>query len=190
MILGICAKAGSGKDTLADYLVKNNYFTKISLADPLKRIAKETYDFSDECLWGPSEMRSKPDERYLKPDGIGFLTVREVLISLGTNFGRNLYTSTWSDYLIRQIKTLQSNPHYKYFPHKGVVIDSMGFDMLNRNKDIIVPDVRFLNELNTLKNNKAYVRAGAGIVYDSDPESEFIETENKAKACLAAIGDD
>ena len=41
-----------------------------------------------------------------------------------------------------------------------------------------------------IKNNKAYVRAGAGIVYDSDPESEFIETENKAKACLAAIGDD
>ncbi len=39
-------------------------------------------------------------------------------------------------------------------------------------------------------DKKAYVRAGAGIVYDSNPESEFIETENKAKACLKAIGDD
>lgn len=38
-----------------------------------------------------------------------------------------------------------------------------------------------------LKNNKAYIRAGAGIVYDSIPRSEFFETEKKAKACLKAI---
>jgi len=38
-----------------------------------------------------------------------------------------------------------------------------------------------------IKANKAYVRAGAGIVYDSDPESEFIETERKAFACLKAL---
>ena len=38
-----------------------------------------------------------------------------------------------------------------------------------------------------IKGNKAYVRAGAGIVYDSDPESEFVETERKAYACLKAI---
>lgn len=38
-----------------------------------------------------------------------------------------------------------------------------------------------------LKGNKAYVRAGAGIVYDSIPKSEFLETEKKAKACLNAI---
>ncbi len=38
-----------------------------------------------------------------------------------------------------------------------------------------------------LKNNKAHVRAGAGIVYDSIPKNEFLETEKKAKACLTAI---
>src|SRR3989344_1477101 len=38
-----------------------------------------------------------------------------------------------------------------------------------------------------IKGNKAYVRAGSGIVYDSDPESEFVETERKAYACLKAI---
>lgn len=31
---------------------------------------------------------------------------------------------------------------------------------------------------------KAYVQAGAGIVYDSDPESEYLETLQKAKALL------
>ena len=38
-----------------------------------------------------------------------------------------------------------------------------------------------------IKDGKAYVRAGAGIVYDSNPESEFLETERKAYACLKAI---
>ncbi|MBD3203333.1 anthranilate synthase component 1 [Candidatus Woesearchaeota archaeon] len=39
----------------------------------------------------------------------------------------------------------------------------------------------------TLKNNSAYVRAGAGIVYDSIPEKEYEETQKKARACLEAI---
>lgn len=37
------------------------------------------------------------------------------------------------------------------------------------------------------KNNKAYVQAGAGIVYDSDPETEYEETVNKAMAMIKAI---
>lgn len=39
-----------------------------------------------------------------------------------------------------------------------------------------------------LKNQKAYVQAGAGIVYDSVPENEFYETINKAKS-MTRIGD-
>ncbi len=37
------------------------------------------------------------------------------------------------------------------------------------------------------KNKKAYIQAGAGIVADSDPEKEFIETVNKAKGMFKAI---
>jgi len=37
------------------------------------------------------------------------------------------------------------------------------------------------------KNGKAYVQAGAGIVWDSVPENEYQETVNKAKALLKAI---
>jgi anthranilate synthase component 1 len=39
----------------------------------------------------------------------------------------------------------------------------------------------------TIKDNKAYIQAGAGIVADSDPEREYIETLNKAKALMKAI---
>jgi anthranilate synthase component I len=38
-----------------------------------------------------------------------------------------------------------------------------------------------------LKDNVAYVQAGAGIVYDSVPEREYEETINKAKALFRAI---
>jgi anthranilate synthase component 1 len=34
---------------------------------------------------------------------------------------------------------------------------------------------------------KVYVQAGAGLVADSDPASEYAETVNKAKALVAAI---
>ena len=37
-----------------------------------------------------------------------------------------------------------------------------------------------------VKDGKMYVQAGAGIVADSDPESEFQECVNKAKALFRA----
>ncbi len=38
-----------------------------------------------------------------------------------------------------------------------------------------------------MKGKKAYLQSGAGIVADSDPETEFKETENKARAVLRAV---
>ncbi|PYX31606.1 MAG: anthranilate synthase component I [Acidobacteria bacterium] len=38
-----------------------------------------------------------------------------------------------------------------------------------------------------MKGKQAYLQAGGGIVADSDPQSEFEETENKAKAVLRAV---
>lgn len=38
-----------------------------------------------------------------------------------------------------------------------------------------------------LKNNKAYVQAGCGVVADSDPEAEYLETVNKARGMLRAV---
>lgn len=39
-----------------------------------------------------------------------------------------------------------------------------------------------------VKDQVAYVQAGAGIVADSDPAKEFVETQNKAQASLKALG--
>jgi anthranilate synthase component 1 len=37
------------------------------------------------------------------------------------------------------------------------------------------------------QDGRAYFQAGAGIVADSVPESEYVETVNKARAMLQAI---
>jgi anthranilate synthase component 1 len=38
-----------------------------------------------------------------------------------------------------------------------------------------------------MQGKKAYLQAGAGIVADSDPASEFQESMNKAQALLRAV---
>ena len=38
-----------------------------------------------------------------------------------------------------------------------------------------------------VKDNKAYVQAGAGIVADSVPAAEYTETKNKARGMIKAI---
>ena len=39
-----------------------------------------------------------------------------------------------------------------------------------------------------VRDGIAYVRAGAGVVYDSDPQAEADETRRKAQAVLKALG--
>jgi anthranilate synthase component 1 len=38
-----------------------------------------------------------------------------------------------------------------------------------------------------IKNGKAYVQAGGGVVFDSVPEDEYQETVNKASAQFRAV---
>jgi len=39
----------------------------------------------------------------------------------------------------------------------------------------------------TMRDGRAHIQAGAGIVADSDPTAEFIETADKASALLRAL---
>ena len=47
-------------------------------------------------------------------------------------------------------------------------------------------DVAIAIRTGVIKNKKLYVQAGAGIVADSIPHNEWVETQNKAKAVLRA----
>ena len=62
VLIGIVGKKYSGKDTAADYLVANHNFTKMAFADPVKKVAKELFNFNDEQLYG--NLKEATDERW------------------------------------------------------------------------------------------------------------------------------
>lgn len=140
MIIGISGLSGSGKDTLADMMVKEYDFVKIGIADPMKRICKKIYDFSDEQLWGPSEKRNSIDKRYPRTEhvlsidstncqvcGIDknfinmtcYLTPRYALQILG-DWGVNCYCDTWSDIAVHTAQELLKDRKIQiYYSHKS-----------------------------------------------------------------------
>jgi hypothetical protein len=60
----LSGQAGSGKDTVAGFMVKNHGAIAIAQADPMKALAKVIFAFTDDQLWGPSQSRNAPDPRY------------------------------------------------------------------------------------------------------------------------------
>jgi hypothetical protein len=58
-ILLISGIAGSGKDSVAEHLVKTRGAVAVAQADILKRMVQELFGFSDTQLWGPSATRSE-----------------------------------------------------------------------------------------------------------------------------------
>ena len=62
---------------------------------------------------------------------------------------------------------------------RGIYAGAIGYLSVSGNMDLALAIRTML-----VKDGKAYVQAGAGIVYDSVPESEYEETLNKAKALL------
>jgi len=173
MIIGIAGNAGSGKDTVADHLVKNHGFVKVSLADPLKRIVRDVFAFTDEQLWGASEKRNEPDRRYprtyavavpegsdyvlLREDGtvkpkaewpvLEYLTPRHALQQLGTEWGRSCYPDIWVNYALRVAnKLLYPGRHrYSYTQQLGV-----HHHVSHEPKGVVIPDVRFKNEVDAI----------------------------------------
>ena len=59
---------------------------------------------------------------------------------------------------------------------------SIGYFSANKNFDTCIALRTAL-----IKNNKFYIQAGAGIVADSIPEKEYLETVNKAKALINSL---
>lgn len=183
MLIGISGLAGSGKDTVADMLVKSHGFVKVSFGDPLKRICQDVFEFTDDQLWGPSSSRNAPDERYLRIPGgekrydpmlprtsitvAEYLTPRYALQKLGTEWGRDCYDSIWVDYVIRVHEKLQKGGCY-YDVRSGLRSASyVDGPEVKAEVDVVIADVRFRNEVDGLRKAGAFlvrmVRPGAGL---------------------------
>ncbi len=64
---------------------------------------------------------------------------------------------------------------------RGIYAGAVGYLAFNGDMDLAIA-IR----TSVIKDGKLYVQAGAGIVADSIPQNEWIETQNKAKAILRA----
>lgn len=189
VIVGVSGLAGSGKDTVADYLVEHRGYVKIALADPLKRIAQEVYDFTREQLWGPSKFRSQPDKRWPRPEhgpwidnkcaccGVPnepdilhvqcFLTPRYAIQTLGTEWGRNCHPDTWVNLCLRTSQRVLANPGGNpsfYTPWEGI---RSRYVSDPETHGVVISDIRYRNELAAAKKvgakNVRVSRPGAGL---------------------------
>jgi len=65
---------------------------------------------------------------------------------------------------------------------RGPYAGCLGYFGLNGDMDMCIT-IRTI----VIQGSNVYVQAGAGIVKDSNPRREFMETVNKAKALMTAI---
>jgi len=150
--------AGAGKDEAAKRLVMEHEFVALAFADPMKRFVRDIYSFSDDQLWGPSELRNRPDTRYprsavdatsvkdlvtkITPN---FLTPRYALRTLGEEWGRGCYLNTWVDYAMQVAKRLESGNWY--YEQKHGLYPCRG----KPGKNVVITDLRYRNEADAIR---------------------------------------
>ncbi len=92
-IVGIAGKAGSGKDTVADYLVTMHGFTKVSFASTLKEMLR---------VCGFPEPADR-DDKEKNIEGFDF-SWRQAAQLLGTEWGRSLDPDLWVKIVERNLR--------------------------------------------------------------------------------------
>jgi hypothetical protein len=103
MLVGICGKAGSGKDTIGDYLVETHGFKKIALADPIKRLVKDVFALDDHTVYD----RVAREQELDRWEG---WTVRKLLQYVGTElFRENIDDAVWVKSLWYKIQDDKDN---------------------------------------------------------------------------------
>jgi len=116
-VVGLLARAGHGKTTLARYLEARYKVKIVSLASPLKKIAKAVFSFTDEQLYGTQAQKEAIDPRY------GF-SPRIALQRLGTEGIReNLGPDVWCESLRGRVREdfLRTAPANDITPRPGAV---------------------------------------------------------------------
>ena len=138
MIIGICGLIGSGKDTVADYLVNVHGFRRESFAGTLKDAVAAVFGWDRTMLEGRTaqarEWREQVDPWWSQRLDMPNLTPRWVLQYWGTEVCRKGF-------------------------HDDIWIASVENKLRNSRDNIVISDCRFPNELLSLK------RAGGAIAW-------------------------
>ena len=145
MIIGVCGFIGSGKDTVADYLVNLHHFRRESFANTLKDAVAAVFGWDRTMLEGRTkqarEWREQQDNWWTNRLGMA-ITPRWVLQNWGTEVCRNGF-------------------------HDDIWIASLENKLRNSTDDVVISDCRFPNEIQAIKQSGGIV---VRVVRDPEPE--------------------
>jgi hypothetical protein len=131
MIIGVCGFIGTGKDTIADYLVNIHQFRRESFANTLKDAVASVFGWDRELIEGRTrqarEWREQVDPWWSDRLGMPELTPRWVLQYWGTEVCRRGF-------------------------HDNIWIASLENKLRNSSDDIVISDCRFPNEIKSIKD--------------------------------------
>lgn len=131
MIIGICGFIGSGKDTIADYLVNSHEFRRESFANTLKDAVSSVFGWDRTLLEGRTkearEWREQVDTWWAQRLNMPNLTPRWILQYWGTEVCRQGF-------------------------HDDIWIASVENKMRKTTDNIVISDVRFPNEIRAIHN--------------------------------------
>jgi len=130
IVIGVVGLIGSGKGTFGDYLVKHHNFRSLSFAAPLKDAVSSIFGWSRDLLEGAStesRLWREQTDVYWSQKLNRQITPRKVLQEMGTEVMRNNFD-------------------------QNIWIHSMEKHINNSDKNIVITDVRFSNEMNMIKN--------------------------------------
>ena len=130
MIIGVCGFIGSGKDTVADYLVNLHHFRRESFASTLKDAVSAVFGWDRTMLEGRTkearEWREQVDPWWAERLGIPHLTPRWILQNWGTEVCRKNF-------------------------HDDIWIASLENKLRSSTDNIVISDCRFPNEIAAIK---------------------------------------
>ena len=131
MLIGIVGNIGSGKDTIANYLITKHNFKKDSFAANVKKSLSVIFGWDLSLLEGDTiesrEWREQVDEWWATRLNIPHLTPRWVMTYWATDMARNMFhNDIWIASLEKRIGLIENT---------------------------IISDARFINEITAIKNN-------------------------------------
>lgn len=153
--IGLLGSIGSGKNTVADILVRNHGFVRYSFAATLKDATANIFGWPRNLLEGDTEegrqWREEVDEWWATKMGMPNFTPRLALQLLGTEVFRNhFHQDIWINSLLYQ---LESQPN----THK------------------VISDARFINEVNAIQQT-----GGMMVRVDRGPKPAWWEVAVRA----------